>query len=261
MTDLWTRYAGATTLSAAMLLAACGGGGGSGETDADTPPISLEQAQGIWRGTLGSDPADALVLPDGQAWLVISRANGARELWQTANLQAASNTLQGSGKRYAFSLTNNNVVVSDFSVQVAAAAARQGVSATVTSGTQSWPLNLASYDSRYDSPAVLNDWMGTWQSQVGVGTVTWTVSGTESAQRAIAGVGAGTGQDDCAYAGTLTTRAEGKAALNIHIKQTCNGVATALQGVATLSATKTQASFTLLAQEGQSAALLALVRR
>lgn len=266
MRNQWVRWMGLGAIGVAVSLAGCGGGDGSDTADntdntgQSNTALTAEQVQGIWRGNLGTDAVNAVLLPDGQTWTVVTHTDGSRELWQGNKLQSAGTALQDSGKRYVFSLTNNNVVVSDFGLTLTAAIPKTSVTASTNSGTQSWPLSLTTYDTRYDTPANLNDWAGNWQTQNGAAKVTWTVSGAEAGQRSLTGVGSGTGQDDCTYDGTLRTRSENKAVLDVSLTQTCSSVNIVLKGIGILSSNSNQASLTLVTQDAQSAALLALSR-
>lgn len=261
MLNQWMRWIGLGAVGAAASLAGCGSGGSSDPTDntVSTNTLTAEQVQGIWRGSLSADEVNTVILPDGQAWAVVTHTDGSRELWQSDKLQPAGSTLQGDGKRYTFSLTSNSVAVSNFGLTVTAATPKTSVTASTNSGTQNWPLSLTIYDTRYDTPANFNEWIGNWQTQNGTAKVTWTVSGTEVGQRSLTGVGSGTGQDDCTYNGTLRTRNENKAVLDVNLTQTCSSVNIVFKGIGIMSSS-TRASLTLVTQDAQSAALLALTR-
>ena len=120
-------------------------------------------------------------------------------------------------------------------------------------------LNLTTYGAQYDTPANLADWVGSWSSAAGTGTVNWTLANAGTGTLSVVGTGSGTGTDDCAYTGQISSRAEQMALVNVSLTQTCNVSNVAqLNGVATMAGDKLSANLTLVTSDELSAALLTL---
>ena len=158
---------GALTLAT---LAGCGGGGGSGievpATPTPSPARTLVTAdmQGIWETSSAGLKTSAVVLPDGQTWLVRSQASGDIDL-AVAKLEPSSSGFVGSGKRYLLGTATAYTIELNASV-----AAKSTLSLSMTTGGVT-DTHAMIYQSRYDSPATLADYAGDWSGKSGPGTL------------------------------------------------------------------------------------------
>lgn len=221
----------------ALLLAglgACGGGGpdaGSGGGSVSPPPGQvplLSDTNGLWSGS----NASAVVLPDGQAWLV-SHANPAAPVLVRVDLAFGPDgrSLAGSGPAY--------VVGSDApptTQTVIGGSVIKARNLTLnTAGTPALQLAL-SYDSHYETPARTADLGGNWRI-VGAapgGQFTFDLQG-----RLLAGSVSGTG---CSYSGNLRPHQQPINVFLVQVVETCGNTATEWQGVATLDASRNRLS-------------------
>lgn len=243
-----------------LALAACGGGGGGGgdgggvggsppppSPPAPPPPpaLTVSSLQGLWQGTLGATTeASAVVLPDGQAWLVLNEDSGVRLV--KATLGVVGSSFSGSGTSYLLGAGTATSVT----IGANAVTAGSSLAGTLVSGaSQSYTL---AYQARYDAAATLADYAGDWQGTLGPGTVNWSVSS--------GGVLSGTRTTGCTYTGVVSLRAEAKAVVDVSLTEDCAGALTSLAGVATLNADKTRASLALTTGDASAAVLLALTR-
>jgi uncharacterized repeat protein (TIGR02059 family) len=230
----------------------------------NTPAPSLASLPGLWQGKLDVLPASAALLPaeaDGAVpvWLKVFDASGVAQRLVKARLIASNGTVTASGKSYAFSAGANSVTVSPITFNVSSATAKSSVGGTLVNAGATEVLNLTTYGTQYDTPANLADWVGSWSSVSGTGTVSWTLANAGIGTLSVIGSGSGTGIDDCSYTGQISSRAEQKALVNVSLTQTCNVSNVArLQGVATLAGDKLSANLTLVTSDDLSAALLTL---
>ena len=195
----------------ALVLAGCGGSPSSGEpATVITPVLSIADAQGIWRSAAGaSTTMSAVVLPDGKLWALMSDATSTSTSTRLlkGNMAVQANSLTGSGKSYNLSTgTIDNLSLT------ASLTSKSALSGSITaSGAAAEPYSL-SYQSRYETPALLGDFAADvskpWQGRFGDIAVTWTVS---------AGVISGTSTTGCTYAGNLSLRMEDRAVLDVSV--------------------------------------------
>lgn len=213
-----------TTLAVACtLLFACGGGGGGSPTPTPTPIASGITAQGIWQSGAGAATVSSTVVTDsGQVWSVLTTAGTTRLV--KASLAASGTGFTGSGKAFVLGATTVESVT-----MTATAVAKSSLSGSISSTTQAEPYSLA-YQSRYDTPATLANFTGTWSATLGPGTVSWTISS--------AGAISGTRTTGCTYTGQLSLRPEARAVADAVITESCPAV-TQLSGVAVKTADNT----------------------
>jgi len=234
----------------AITLAGCGGGGGGSTSTPASPPAptgpSISSLQGIWEGQLTSGSsslaASAVVLADGQLWLLVTEANGSTRMVKGALLVNAS-SFSGSGKSYLLGLSTVNPVSLNASVTT-----KSNLSGNLITGSlsEAWSLN---YLSRYDKAASLSDFAGHWTATLGPANVSWTIA---------AGGLTGSSSTGCSYIGQATLRPEAKALVDFSLTETCAGKAIALAGIATFNADGTRVILALTTADGSSAMLLAL---
>ena len=237
-------------------LAGCGGGGSSGgiaapatplPTPTPNPAIAAVTAdlQGIWESSSAGVKTSAVVLPDGQTWLMQSQAS-----LVIAKLEASgtgySSGFIGSGKRYL--LGTSTVGTIDLNAGKTAASS---LSLTLTTAgvTETYAM---SYQSRYDTAATLADHAGDWTATSGPGRLTWHITAT--------GIISGTGSTGCSYAGQIKLRAEAKAVVDLIVAEQCADKSRQLAGIALLSADKRRATLAMTTTDGVTAWLLVMER-
>jgi len=244
---------------AAALMSACGGGGGGTAPATDqevkpnpgpTPVQSVAALQGIWQSPSGAAATSfTIVLPDGQLWSVISSTSGATTTTPMvkASLSAQTSSFAGSGKSYTLGTSTVDTVSATATV-----VKKNSLSGTMTGNGQSEPFALA-YQARYDTAAVLADFVGSWSATLGPGVVNWTVGST--------GALTGTRTTGCTYTGQISLRAENKAVVNVAIAETCVGSVTQLTGVGALSSGKTLLGLVMTTAGEDSGVAVSLVRQ
>lgn len=227
----------------ALTLVACGGSPASDSTPAPTPNptpiVSVSAAQGIWRSAAGAaSTLSAVVLPDGKLWAMVSNASSIRLLKAAVAVQ--NNSLVGTGKSFTLGTSTSSALSLSIS-----AMEKSSLNGAFGSNGMSEPYSLA-YQARYETPASLAEFAGTWQATLGPGTVNWTVTP--------AGALTGTRTTGCSYTGQFKVRAEQKAVLDVAITETCAGAVTQLSGVALKTEDK-QAISLLMTNADESAAV------
>ena len=237
-------------------LAGCGGGGSSGGIAAPATPLPTptpspaiarvtEDLQGIWESSNAGVETSAVVLPDGQTWLVQSQAS-----LVIAKLEASgsgySSGFIGSGKRYL--LGTSTVGTIDLNAGKTAASS---LSLTLTTAgvTETYAMG---YQSRYDTAAILADHAGDWTATSGPGRLTWHITAT--------GILSGTGSTGCSYAGQIKLRAEAKAVVDLIVAEQCADKLRQLAGIALLHPDKPSATLAMTTTDGVTAWLLAMDR-
>ena len=224
----------ATALACAALMA-CGGGtdtGGGGTTVPVTPVIStaskLADAQGFWGATLSATiSASAIILPNGQAWVVYQTGTTVTALAQ-ATLSLNGSTYASSGKYY--SLPAGAVQDYSFSGNLTpGGSATLANSVTVGSGT---PAAVTwAYNKTYETPVSQSSVQGRWSGKLGADSLLWDVDA--------AGKLAGTSTTGCTYSGSITPNVNPVAVLDVSMIESCAGATKTLAGIATLNAAKT----------------------
>lgn len=267
-TPLTTRarrsYHPLTLTAAALLLlslAACGSGGGGDPSlptptpdpttptpnptptptptpDPTTPDPSgnapTAALQGIWQSPAGAPTSISTVaLPNGQLWSVVSSAGVTRLI--KADLTAQTGGFSGSAKSYTL---GSSVIRIANATATASVVAKSSLAGTLSvTGEQPETFALA-YQTRYDTPAVLNDFAGNWQATLGPGIVNWAIGNT--------GALTGTRTTGCTYTGQLSLRTEKKAVVDAAVTENCAGTLTVFQGLAVRSADQARISLVLI---------------
>ena len=232
------------SLSALVLsLLACGGSPSSDAPANST--LSTVALQGIWRSPAGAaSTLFTTVLPDGKVWALIANANSTRLL--KGGFEVQNNSFVGTGKIITLGTTTSSAASLSASV-----VEKLSLTGAITSAGSSEPFSLA-YQLRYDTPATLGDFVGTWRATLGPGTVTWTIGA--------AGELTGTRTTGCTYSGQLSLRAEQKAVLNAVVTEDCSGVLTKLSGVALKSEDRQGISMMLTNSDDTAAVAVNLVK-
>ncbi|MEW6445409.1 MAG: hypothetical protein ACOZAQ_06540 [Pseudomonadota bacterium] len=241
-------FSAATALS----LAACGGGGGgnSSETSQTSPNqtyLDSTQIQGRWVSPVGINPSKiANVVPvdanNADAWVLSLNGNSAVGL----NKLRINRDYSISGKYY--DLTQANAVA-------------QSVSGAAVTNLGSTPKSLA-FNGLASGAMTLNpstsaadagnqaDAVGTWSTTAGSGTIliSWTVATDGSLS--------GASSSGCLYSGKLVAQPSAQA-FNAQVIESCQGISTALGGIATVSSDKQALKFlATTADESRSVVML-----
>jgi len=189
-----------------------------------TPPVSVSVLKGFWAGTQGTTTTSAIVLSNGEAWIVQQDA-GSTSRFSRSQLVPASTAYSGSGTQYnlltgasePLSLTGN------YTEKVL-------LSGTATSASGAWNMTL-SYDKRYETAAKPADAVGTWKGAYSSKTLTMTIAAD--------GALTGSSTTGCTYNGVLQPRSSDPAVFDLAFTERCLSTTTALAGIATVNEAKT----------------------
>lgn len=232
-------------LAVSAFLVACGGGGG-GAGDGGT---AVPELQGFYAGGFGAGMAQAIVLPDGEFWLVLRSGGAIRSAGRGEAAPAVG------GARFAGVLTDLETGASEaLTLDLPDAAARPALAGTLVAGarraTIRWP-----YDSRYETAQPIADVAGRWTGTLGQGRVglTWDITA--------AGAIRGTSTTGCSYSGRLAPQLPATAVLVATVTERCPGLADlSLGGIATLDAAGDRASLLLAPPAGTPVAFLSIAK-
>jgi hypothetical protein len=230
----------ATTVSMLALtqLAGCGGDGGG-----EPAPVM----KGIWSGTTGTISTSAIVLANGDSWVVSTDATGSK--LAALPLALTGSTFTGSGKQYQGSSSEAATVSGSFVQKTSVTG-----SMVATSGTNNFSLT---YDSRSDTPVTVANAVGTWKATYNAGAITTTL-----AIASTTGVLSGSSSTGCTYVGTLLPRTDDPAIYKADFTETClTGTPTVLSGVATLNIAKTGLSIVVVSADKNTGTLFAGVKQ
>ncbi len=232
-------------------LVACGGGGDSPAPTGDpgTQAQALANAQGFWSATPSAgNSATAVILPNGQAWVVYQTGNTVTALGQ-AVLSVTGGSYSGIGKHYALP----GGAVQTFTLGGTLPTANTGSLAnSVTLGAGTGSVINWTYSKSYESAATQASVQGSWRGAQGAASLSWDVDG--------AGKLAGTSSTGCSYSGTLTPNANPVAVFDLTVTESCAGAIKTLSGIATLNAAKTGLSLAYTTAAGAQGGVVVLVR-
>jgi len=241
LTRISKTFAG--LLAAICVLSACGGGGsGGGSTAPD-----LADAQGRWRGsvvmTADTQNASAVVLPDGDVWMVYQTSSGDRRLVQGA-LSVNGQQLSGSAKLFDLDIGS---ALGDLTLT---AQARAGSSLSLNSSDAARVGNFSgtSFEA-LSTPAI--SLAGVWSDDINTPTVQWTIAGNGNL------TGSGTG---CTVSGSVVARADSARVADVQYVETCGGTVSNWSGVALNGDTANSLRFTLVKSDRSQALIVALIK-
>jgi hypothetical protein len=248
-------FKSAALLAVCSALVACGGGGSGGDSvtavapgvPATTQPFA--NAQGFWSATLSDgSSASAIILPNGQAWVVYQTGTSVTALAQ-ATLSLNGSTYSSIGKYY--SLPAGAVQSYNFSGNLTAGgSATLANSVTVGSGT---PAAVTwSYNKAYETPVSQSSVQGRWSGKQGADSLLWDVDA--------AGKLAGTSTTGCTYSGSIKPNVNPVAVLDVSMIETCAGTTQTLAGIATLNVAKTGMSIAYTTGAGALAGVVVVVK-
>ncbi len=199
--------------------------------------LGVGDLPGIWNGTVGGGQASAVILSNGNAWIVANNA-GQVQLY-TATLSGTDTVYTGSGKQFISGSAAAPIAVS-FAPTVVSKASLGG---TLTPAGQAAQTLSFTYDSRYQTAAALADVTGKWQGTKSAGAVvvTWDVSA--------AGALTGSSTAGCTYTGALAVHSS-VGVFDLTLNETCAATVKAFTGIVTLNAAKTSANFAFATANG-----------
>lgn len=232
------------------VLAACGGGGGSADVTAPATPAptpTLSNIQGFWNATLsGTSSASAVILPNGQAWVVYEAAGAITALAQ-ASLSVNGTTYSSSGKYY--SLPGGGA--QGYSLSGTLPVAGSGsLSNSVRIGSDAATAMTWTYSKAYETALSQSSVQGRWSGTLGANSLLWDVDA--------AGKLTGTSTTGCTYSGSLTVNAAAVAVLDAAITEACAGASQSLTGIARLSADKGSMSLAYITAAGAQGGVIVL---
>ena len=223
-------------LALASTLAGCGGSGGGSDPVAATPTAAkLETAQGFWSGslaggtTLNAASTQAVLLPDGTAWMVLLSSAGAPTGMVKASLAVAGTGYVGSGHVYTLA---TGAAGSATMTGTAQAGSRLDATLTTAGATTTTGATGLAFSNAYYTAATAADVAGNWSASASSGAlrVNWTV--------AAGGALSGISSTGCTWTGSFANRTGGTAVLDFSATETCAGVSTVYSGVAVPNSTK-----------------------
>lgn len=250
MTNKITLFKASAIVVLSATLIACGGGG-SADVAASTPvPVStLSNIQGFWNSTLsGTSSASAVILPNGQTWVVYETAGTVTALAQ-ASLSLNGATYSSSGKYYSLP----GGVVQDYSLSGSLPAGNTNdLNNSIRIGTGTATAMTWAYNKAYETAVSQSSVQGRWSGMLGANSVLWDFDA--------AGKLAGTSTTGCTYSGTLTLNATAVAVLDAAIMETCAGTTQSLTGIARLSADKSRISLAYTTTAGAQGGVVVLAK-
>jgi hypothetical protein len=228
-------------LAATMALtAACGS---SGSSPAPTPtPAPAPLIKGFWTGSLGNTATQAIILANGDTWVVFMES-GVVTRFARMQTTTSANSFSNSGTQY---LLQSGTAETGTATGTFTEKKEMSGTMTAASGSSSFAVT---YDTRYDTVASLSDAAGTWTgSYTGNGSLTMTITPT--------GALSGTSTTGCSYNGSLQTRAADPAVFDLGFTETCPvGAAKQLAGIATVNTAKTALSVAVTTSDRAQGAL------
>ena len=249
ITGIYTRTITMLVLGAAVAITGCGGSDSSNSTGLDpiTPKPDVPSPKGFWIGTQGTSSLSAIVLANGDGWVVSDDAG-------TINFACIQTTVTGN----SFSGTGTRYLLQSGTVEPTTASGTFVEKATL-SGSMS-PVSssfILAYNTRYETIASLTDAAGSWLGSYGNSNLTMNVASTGSLS--------GNSTTGCKYSGTLVTRSSDPAVFDVSFTETCgvnaSPVVKVLSGIATVNAARTAISIAATTADKTSGALFVGVKQ
>lgn len=229
-----------------VLLTACGGGGG-GQDGGKSPATTVADAQGRWEGRVdlgaGGQSASALVLPNGQIWLLLTTAGAGRRL---VNGSLSQNGQQLSSTAQLYDLDTGNL--SGDVTLTATATANTQLTVNTNEPTQVGNFSSTTHKSQ-NTPAV--SVTGVWQDSLTFPSVQWTIAGDGG----LSGYGTG-----CTYSGSVQSRADSAAVADVQLQEDCSGNITTWTGISLNGGTSNSLRFTMIKSDRTRAYVLELLK-
>lgn len=224
------------TLLLATFLAGCSGG------DDEEPPLDIATLGGFWV----ADDAQAVVQPDGEAWVIRHPVNEAPNLYRFNLTASGPDGFEAVGRVYALpGGVGTDLSLTGTYVSQSGAAPRLDLNGT------GFSLSLRADASR-PAAASQADLTGSWFGSLDSGSVQieWTLNQE--------GAVLGTSSTGCAYAGQVLVAEAG--AYSVDVVETCPGSTRTFEGVAALALDKASVAVLYTADADQVAGYLRLAR-
>jgi len=197
-------------------------------------PSNSASMKGLWVGRQGAVTTSAIVLADGDSWMVFQES-GVTSRFAHIKMTSNGNSFGGSGKLYSLSTGNSEIISAG-----GAFVEKQSLSAIIKAENNISPIDTTkfelAYDTQYETTANINELNGSWKG----------TSDNNSASRTMtitAGTVTGTSTTGCTYAGTAKNRTTDKALFDLGLTETCQGNSNTFSGIVTVNAAKTGISF------------------
>lgn len=237
----------------AMMLGGCGGSSSGTSTSTTTTAgtttttttLPATPVTGFWNGTQGTSGTEAILLSNGDAWVVYLES-GAATNFARLQLQTAGRTVSGTGTRYLLGTGGTEAVTG----LTGTLSETNALSGSMTTAGGSTTFSLAPVAAGSISVAASTDAAGSWSGAYG--------NGASSLSLTITGSGAltGTSTTGCSYSGSLLPRAADPALFDISFTETCLvGSPKSLSGIAKLNGAKTTVSFAVTTVDRSGGAL------
>lgn len=231
--------------TAALTLSACGGGG-----TASLAQIQSD-ADGVWRGTAtvnsATQNASAVVLPDGQAWVVFSNAAGPTALLQ-GDLAAKTQAPGYAGVAAHYDLTDGGAFKGNVDWS---GSAQPKTQLEITPSNAATPLGQAVFTQWLDpNPTATLDVTGTWQDNTMTPQMSWAIDDKGD----VVGTGGG-----CTYSGKVSVVPDASAVQSVDVTESCSGTdptETQFNGIVTAGVEASHRQFTLISGASPARALL-----
>jgi hypothetical protein len=211
------------------------GSDGENNTTIITPSSNSASMKGVWVGRQGAVTTSAVVLADGDSWMVFQES-GVTSRFAHIKMTSNGNSFGGSGKLYSLATGTSDIISAG-----GAFVEKQSLSAIIKAENNINPIDTTkfelAYDTQYETTANINDLNGSWKG----------TSDNKSASRTMtitAGAVTGTSTTGCTYTGTVKNRITDKALFDLGLTETCQGTSNTFTGIATVNAAKSGVSFT-----------------
>ncbi|HIJ88941.1 MAG TPA: hypothetical protein HPP97_14880 [Desulfuromonadales bacterium] len=216
------------------LVGGCGGG--------DDGVVVIPEIKGFWSDAAGAN--SAIVLANGDSWTMSLNSGGA---------VTSFSRLQSTKTGTSFSSVGTRYLLQTGTTEAATAAGtfkpKLTLTGKLTTASESIDFVFA-YNTRYDTPALLADAVGSWTGTFNNGTSSRTMN------IATNGALTGTSTTGCSYLGTVSPRSADPAVFDVNYTETCVvGAPTILNGIATLNGAKTGISIPATTIDKSSGAL------
>jgi hypothetical protein len=205
-------------------------------------PTPVSVLKGYWVGSQNSTTISAIVLSNGEAWIVQQDA-GSINRFSRSQLTPTSTSFSGSGTQY------NLITGTSEPLSLSGSYTEKTLLSSTGSATSgSWTMAM-NYDKRFETTAKTTDAVGTWRGAYNSNSKTVTIT--------IATDGALTGSSTtgCSYNGVLQPRSADPAVFDLAFTEKCQSNTTALAGIATVNELKTGISFAVTTVDKTQGAL------
>ena len=198
----------------------------AGQAVTNTSPLI---PKGLWEGTTGTVGASAIVLANGDAWMVIFES-GAITRFARMQVQAVGTSYSGAGSQYLFEAgTKETAAIAGTFAE------KSTLSSVITAASGITTFTGLAYNTRYETPATQAEAVGSWTGSFGANSGAWTMAVSAT------GVLTGDTTTSCKYSvGVMQPRPADPAFFDVSFTETCVvGAPNVLSGIASINAAKT----------------------